>query len=190
MQQAGFRRCLQNSVVVQQGAYQSCCGCGRVRAYRPKKNAKRTAGGKLPRVLDARNAKCGVHGKKKVDKGILTAHDEVLKLASGATVLSQVPFKSEGHVGRDFNTKQWTSEPDIKLDLLVQSQSGVFCAIEISGREHKYGKGPDRDDKKEQFFKKWQVPLLTLPLTSQRTVPLAEWRQQLLDAQSLGWIAG
>lgn len=119
---------------------------------------------------------------------MLIAHDEVLKRAPGATVLSQVGIKTEGIQGRGLASGLWTGQPDIKLDLLVESGNGVFCAIEVSGREHRYGTKPAFDEKKKEALDKFHVPLIVLELTSNREVPLAKWQQQLKDAEIKGWL--
>jgi hypothetical protein len=121
---------------------------------------------------------------------MLTAHDEVHRVVPGAKVFGQVAMKSEVIEGRIFGLGQYTSNPDIKLDMLIQSANGVYCAIEVSGREHRNGQGPARDEKKRKFLQDYRVPIVTLELTATRTVPLEQWRVQLLHALNMAWLMG
>ena len=184
--QARFRDWCSRNVAVETEAYEPDCACARARVRLSTR--KLTKNGRSRKILHDNNQECGIHAII-ADTGMLQAHDEIKRLVPGALVLSQVAMKSQVTQGRSFETGQYTCSPDIRLDLLVQSPNQVFCAIEVSGREHNYGSGPDRDRKKTWVLYGYSVPLLTLELSVDRTVPLEQWRQCLLGAQDLGWLS-
>lgn len=134
--------------------------------------------------MDNRNESCGVHGQH-ADIGMLQAHDAVKEVLPDAEVWAQVPLKSEGTHGRALESGQFC-RTDLVLDMLVRCANGVFFAIEVSGREHKVGQGPERDRKKAEYLKAMHVPLIVLHLSSARAVPLTTWREKLHEVQYYG----
>lgn len=137
--------------------------------------------------MDDRNESCGVHGQH-ADIGMLQAHDAVKEVLPNAEVWAQVPLKTEGTQGRTYGSGHFC-RTDLVLDMLVRCANGVFFAIEVSGREHKSGQGPERDQKKKIYLEAMNVPLIVLHLTSARAVPLTTWREQLFEVQCFGRVS-
>lgn len=106
-------------------------------------------------------------------------------MVKGSIVYSEVPLKTLGKQGVSFEGKKFTRS-DLSLDLLVLSHNGVYCAVEVSGAEHSYGHGPDRDHKKSIFLLGMHVPLVTLHLTPTRQAPLAAWHSKIAQALASG----
>ena len=177
-------------------AYQPLCNCSRARGWLAPKKPKNKGSKRRKRRpksppqprLDDRNQTCAVH-KLDADWGVLAAHDEVLRHIPHALVLSEVGFRSLGKTGRLFASGWFSSEPDLFVDLLVRSPNGVYSAVEVTGREHRHGDGPDRDAKKMAFLEAYAVPLVTLKLKNDRSVDTDQWQQEFVNARKCGWHA-
>lgn len=167
--QAAWREQLKRIVAVQPGAYQGCA-CARVRCWKPHKDSEQ-------RELDDSNTECAVH-KPTADAGMLPAHNMVLRLLPDAEILSEVPAKSLGKQGRAILSGRFV-RLDMKVDLLVKGPSGLYCAIEVDGREHKDEEGLLRDAKKQEYLQSMHVRLIRLELTHSRRVPVAKWLKTL-----------
>ena len=90
------------------------------------------------------------------------AHELLCELMPTALVLAEAPVMSEGTQGRDPEFKFWTAGPDVRVDLLVQDNRGLWLAVEINGPDHRGNAARQRDKKKKDVMHKYNVPVVVL----------------------------
>ena len=128
--------------------------------------------------------KCPVHGTP--NNGVLQLHRMLQCALPGATIFAELPLLSEGKQGRALLTGQFTTSKagDCKVDVVVQSPTGLMYALEVCGSEHlTRAYTVQADSKKERVCAQLGIPMQRLWLT--RTGRSRSDWQQILQAVKL-----